>query len=78
MTPNFKTKKLVGEIKLSLASTLRITEVEHEDGSIWVDVRVFIPIQLGDEMMPTKKGIHIKREFVKDLIGLLEQTIDVR
>ena len=72
MTPDFKTKRLVGEIKLSLASTLRVTEVEHNDGSTWIDVRVFIPIQLGDEMMPTKKGIHISKAFVKDLCALLE------
>jgi hypothetical protein len=78
MSPDFKTKKLVGEIKLSLASTLRITEVEHNDGSIYVDVRVFVPIQLGDDLMPTKKGIHISKPFVKELIGLLEQTVDVR
>jgi len=72
MTKDFKNKELIGEIQLSLAGTLRVTKVTHDDDTEWVDVRTFVPIQLGDELMPTKKGIHIAKKFVPQLIALLE------
>lgn len=76
MTPDFKDKTLVGEVKLSLASTLRVTAVVHNDDSKWIDIRVFVPIQLGDELMPTKKGVHMSAKYIKELIGILQKTLD--
>lgn len=62
----------VGEIKLSDASTLKVSTFEGRDGKKRVDIRVFLT---GTRYTgPTKKGVSIPVDQLGELKSLLDRV----
>lgn len=65
----------IGNIVLSECVELRVKRIEKPDGELEsIDIRQWYCTRTDPTMKPTQKGVRVKKEYLGELIAMLESN----